>query len=56
MRPQGNRPDLDAPRVVEPSGAANPRSAHAGKAANSEQAFFQLDLMRSLQLHRRLAL
>jgi uncharacterized protein involved in exopolysaccharide biosynthesis len=41
---------------MEPSGAANPRSAHPGKTANPEQAFFQLDLMRSLQLHRRLAL
>jgi len=57
MSPHGNRPaGFDTPRAVEPSNAPNPRSAHSGKAANSEQAFFQLDLKRSLQLHRRLAL
>jgi succinoglycan biosynthesis transport protein ExoP len=57
MSPQGNRPAvLDAPRVVESSVAAGPGSARSAKTANSERAFFQLDLMRSLQLHRRLAL
>ncbi len=57
MSPQSNRPaELAAPRVVEPSTAANPRSAHSGKAPHTEQAFFRLDLVRSLQLHRRLAL
>jgi succinoglycan biosynthesis transport protein ExoP len=56
MSPQGNRPAaLDVPRIVEPS-TANPRSTHAGKGPNTEQAFLQLDLMRSLQLHRRLAM
>ena len=50
-----------ASRNVEPPVAANARAAQSPKAANlkaasSEQAFFRLDVMRSLQLHRRLAL
>ena len=57
MSPQGNRPaNFEVPRVIEPSTAANGRTAHSQRAPNSERAFFQLDLMRSLQLHRRLAL
>ena len=57
MIPQGNRPALlDSPRVVDASAAAQPGPGQAAKAPNSEQAFFRLDLMRSLQLHRRLAL
>ncbi len=57
MNPQGNRPaPLEVLRIAEPSGAASQGSAHSVKAAQPEQALFQLDLMRSLQLHRRLAL
>jgi len=57
MIPQDNRPALlDSPRVVDASAAAQPGPGQAAKAPNSEQAFFRLDLMRSLQLHRRLAL
>ena len=57
MNPQGNRPaPFEVANAVEPSAAATATSAQSVKAARSEQAFFQLDLMRSLQLHRRLAL
>ncbi len=57
MNSHGNHPSgFDTARAVEPSNAPNPRFAHSWKAVNAEQAFFQLDLKRSLQLHRRLAL
>jgi hypothetical protein len=56
MSPQAVRPALpETPRMADASSAAHPISAHSPKAPNSEQAFFRLDLMRSLQLHRRLA-
>jgi succinoglycan biosynthesis transport protein ExoP len=57
MSPQGNLPaNLEVPPVIELSTATNPRTAYSQKAPNSERAFFQFDLTRSLQLHRRLAL
>jgi hypothetical protein len=57
MSSQGNRPtNLDVSRVMEPSTASNSRNTHPQKGTNSERAFFQLDMIRSLQLHRRLTL
>jgi len=57
MNSQGDRPaKLDVMNAPDPAQGATVRSAHSVNAGASEQAFFRLDLMRSLQLHRRIAL
>jgi polysaccharide biosynthesis transport protein len=53
--PANRTSPLEVPRAVDP-GASNSKPSNSGKRPNSEQAFFQLDLTRSLQLHQRLAL